>query len=47
MGRERSPAALGAAKAQRIDAAQIGLARADALARAKRAMQAVAGGVSR
>jgi hypothetical protein len=41
MGREGSPAAPGAAKGQRIDAAQISLARPDALARDERAMQAV------
>jgi len=41
MSRERSPAAPGAAKAQRIDAAQIALARADALARDEPAMQAM------
>jgi hypothetical protein len=41
MSRERSPAALGAAKTQRIDASQIALARPDALARDERAMQAV------
>jgi len=41
MGREGSPAAPGAAKAQRVDAAQIALARPDALARDERAMQAV------
>jgi hypothetical protein len=41
MRRERPPAASGAAKGQRIDAAHIALTRPDALARDERAMQAV------